>query len=198
MDIPPDCLFTVRFGGGTWHQFASRGDHGRHPVFFALSCHTNELGGELPAGIRQSVLSGDAGIATLTELLPQVISDLLLREPIRHEQVPTTRLSLDTAPGTFRNALHGVTRCFAGLFLGSLSALRKARGFVAVGSRPLVVEEVGQDSQGSMLHEQLSQHNHQDNFRLTMRGEGYSQLSARQLLAELLEGFLARPPPVVS
>jgi hypothetical protein len=47
VDIPPDCLFTVRFGGGTWHQFASRRDHGRHPVFFALSCHTNELGGEL-------------------------------------------------------------------------------------------------------------------------------------------------------
>ena len=22
VDIPPDCLFTVRFGGGTWHQFA--------------------------------------------------------------------------------------------------------------------------------------------------------------------------------
>src|SRR5688572_18204365 len=47
VDIPGDCLFTVRFGGGTWHQFLPRPGHGAHPALFALSCHTNELGGEL-------------------------------------------------------------------------------------------------------------------------------------------------------
>jgi hypothetical protein len=35
--IPPDCLFTVRFGGGAWHQFASNSP--AHPALFALSCH---------------------------------------------------------------------------------------------------------------------------------------------------------------
>ena len=36
VQIPPDCLFTVRFGGGTWHQFVPR--HPGHPALFALSC----------------------------------------------------------------------------------------------------------------------------------------------------------------
>ena len=198
VDIPPDCLFTVRFGGGTWHQFASRRDHGRHPVFFALSCHTNELGGELDEELRERVLSGDAGIAMLTELLPAAVDELLQREPIQHAQVPTTRLSLDAAPGTFRHAMHRVMRCFAGLFRGAWSRLRDVSGFVTNGIRPLVVEELNQLPQGSLLHEQLSTHHHQDTFRLTVRGEGYSKLSAQAVLAEVLEGFLVRRPTGVS
>ena len=45
INIPPDCLFTVRFGGETWHQFWPLSTNSLHPVFFALSCHTDELGG---------------------------------------------------------------------------------------------------------------------------------------------------------
>ena len=198
VDIPPDCLFTVRFGGGTWHQFAARRDHGRHPVFFALSCHTNELGGELSEATREQVLSGAAGIATLTELLPEAVSDLLLREPIVHAQIPTTRLALDTAPGSLRHATHRVMRCFAGLFRGAWSALRDAPGFVAAGDRPLLVEELENPPGHSLLQEQLAQHDHQDTFRLTVRGQGYARLSSAQLLGEVLEGFLLRRPAGVS
>jgi hypothetical protein len=198
VDIPPDSLFTVRFGGGTWHQFASRHDQGRHPVFFALSCHTNELGGELDEGVRDSVLSGDAGIATLTQLLPVAVKELLQREPIQHAQVPTTRLSLDAAPGTLRHSTHRVMRCFAGLFRGAWSALRDVPGYVAAGIRPFVVEELRQLPEGSMLQNELDGHHHQDTFRLTVRGEGYSHLSSQQVLAEVLEGFLVRRPTGVS
>lgn len=198
VDIPPDCLFTVRFGGGTWHEFASRHDHGRHPVFFALSCHTDELGGELEAGVRERVLSGDAGIATLTELLPQSVSDLLQREPILHAQVPTTRLSLDHAPGTFGHVIRRVTRCFAGLFRSALTTLRGVPGFIATDIRPLVVEEIDDPPEGSLLYGQLAQHHHQDTFRLTVRGKGYAHLSAQEVLAEVLEGFLVRRPAGVS
>jgi hypothetical protein len=199
VDVPPDCLFTVRFGGGTWHQFASRNDRARHPVFFALSCHTNELGGDLAESARASVLSGNAGIATLTELLPDAVADLLRREPIRHAEIPTTNLSLDAAPGTLGYHLHRVTRCFAGLFRGAVGALRHVQGFVSGGSRQLVVEELRQLPQGSLLQEQLPDHyDHQDTFRLTVRGQGYSRLSSQQLLAEVLEGFLVARPTGVS
>ncbi|MEP6908653.1 MAG: DUF2867 domain-containing protein [Pseudoxanthomonas sp.] len=149
--------------------------------------------------MRASVLSGDAGIATLTELLPQSVAQLLLREPIVHAQVPTVALSLDRAPGTFGHAVQRVMRCFAGLFRGAWSALRDAPGFIAAGDRPLLVEEIEQPPEGSLLHTQLTPlHHHQDTFRLTVRGEGYARLSAQQLLAEVLEGFLVNRPPVVS
>ncbi|MEO8366270.1 MAG: DUF2867 domain-containing protein [Pseudoxanthomonas sp.] len=199
IDIPPDCLFTARFGGGTWHQFASRNDRARHPVFFALSCHTNELGGQLPEAARASVLSGNAGIATLTELLPVAVTDLLQREPVRHREIPITSLSLDAAPGTIAYQLHRVMHCFAGLLRGALGAMQDFKGFVAGGSHQLVVQELQQLPPGSLLHEQLPERSdHQDIFRLTVRGEGYSRLSSRQVMAEVLEGFLVARPLGVS
>ncbi len=52
INIPPDCLFTARFGGETWHQFWPLSKNSLHPVFFALSCHTDELGGNLSEELR--------------------------------------------------------------------------------------------------------------------------------------------------
>ncbi|MET0893295.1 MAG: DUF2867 domain-containing protein [Pseudoxanthomonas sp.] len=199
VDIPPDCLFTVRFGGGTWHQFASRRDHGRHPVFFALSCHTNELGGELDGVTKESVLAGSAGIATLTELLPQQLRNLLEIEPIRHAEVPTTLLSLQAAPGTLQHALLRVIRCSAGLFRGALSNTRSAPGFIVAGRPSPAVEQLRQPPAGSLLLQHLEdEFHHQDTFSLTVRGEGYSRLSSERVLAELLQGFLQRSPTGVS
>lgn len=42
INIPPDCMFCVRFGGETWHQFWPLSKNALHPVFFALSCHTDD------------------------------------------------------------------------------------------------------------------------------------------------------------
>ena len=40
VNIPPDCMFTVRFGGETWHQFSALARNSLHPVFFAPNCMT--------------------------------------------------------------------------------------------------------------------------------------------------------------
>ncbi|PAM49958.1 hypothetical protein CEJ63_22525, partial [Acinetobacter baumannii] len=66
--IPPDCLFTVRFGGGTWHQFASNSP--AHPALFALSCHSNELAGAMSEQARVQAQANAADIPSLTEVLP--------------------------------------------------------------------------------------------------------------------------------
>lgn len=71
VSVPADSLFTVRFGGGTWHQFLPGQAHRGHPALFALSCHPDEYSGALDAQTRAAVASGEADIATLTELLPQ-------------------------------------------------------------------------------------------------------------------------------
>src|SRR3954471_18022846 len=77
VDIPADCLFTVRFGGGTWHQFAPLRPDSSHPTLFALSCHTNEFGGLIDPGLVERVGEGKANIHDLTELLPPSVSDYL-------------------------------------------------------------------------------------------------------------------------
>ncbi|UUZ56280.1 hypothetical protein LP419_14250 [Massilia sp. H-1] len=65
INIPPDCMFTVRFGGETWHQFAPLTENSVHPVFFALSCHTNELGGAARGAAPES--HGQRGDHSLTD-----------------------------------------------------------------------------------------------------------------------------------
>ena len=77
INIPPDCMFTVRFGGETWHQFSPLSRKSMHPAFFALSCHTNELGGNLPHDLKQKVLANEASIPALTELLPPEVAALV-------------------------------------------------------------------------------------------------------------------------
>lgn len=68
--IPADSLFTVRFGAGTWHRFMPGMPDAGHPTLFAISCHPDELAGDLDPAQRQSVLDRSADIPTLTELLP--------------------------------------------------------------------------------------------------------------------------------
>ena len=99
--LPPDSLFTVRFGDGAWHQFAAPHAGSAHPVFFALSCHTDELGGPLPQAERDRVLSGDANLASLTELLPDAVLALLEDMPPDAAAIPTVALAFDAAPGQF-------------------------------------------------------------------------------------------------
>jgi hypothetical protein len=71
VNIPPDSLFTVRFGGETWHQFVPLHRNSAHPALFALSCHTNELGGELPQALRERIAANAPTFLRLTEVLPE-------------------------------------------------------------------------------------------------------------------------------
>jgi hypothetical protein len=91
INIPPDCMFTVRFGGETWHQFFPLIENSSHPVFFALSCHTNELGGDLSEPLRQKVIDNQANIPSLTQLLPQNIIDIIEQDNFDHGKLQRPR-----------------------------------------------------------------------------------------------------------
>ncbi|WP_313241961.1 DUF2867 domain-containing protein [Stenotrophomonas sp.] len=90
VDIPPDCLFTVRFGGGTWHQFVSR--RPPHPALFALSCHPDDRAGALSDAQRARVADGSADLPTLTDTLPPVVQHLL--DELDMDSVPRVTLSM--------------------------------------------------------------------------------------------------------
>lgn len=93
VEVPPDALFVVRFGGGTWHQFvSSRGE--AHAALFALSFHSNELGGALTEQQREAVCGNRADIPALTELLPAPLQRAWSAASAALDTVPTTRLRL--------------------------------------------------------------------------------------------------------
>lgn len=198
VDIPPDCLFTVRFGGGTWHQFAPLRAGSSHPTLFALSCHTNELGGIHDPALLERVGQGHASIHNLTELLPPEVVAYLQAHPLRHEAVPTLSLSLHEAPGSLLGALCSVVRRAAGR-LSVIAGIcqRRVRGFV--GRRGPVVVPLPQPPEDSLLRRQLSERfEHEDTFQLVLHGYAASGNLATSLLADVLEGFLRNRPAGVS
>ncbi|WP_325051458.1 MULTISPECIES: DUF2867 domain-containing protein [Rhodanobacter] len=200
INIPADCLFTVRFGGDTWHQFAPLAKHSLHPAFFALSCHTNELGGDLPDTLREQVRADAASIPALTVLLPAEVSDLLRNIPAGRLHVPTTWLSLDAPPGTPRGLLCKSVRCVAGLIRGGWAAWRRTSGFLGENGGRLAITELDHLPADSMLAQQLTgaPHHHQDMFGLTLARRDVASNSATILLSQLLDGFLSHPPAGVS
>ncbi len=199
INIPPDCMFTVRFGGETWHQFAPLTKDAVHPVFFALSCHTNELGGELPDELKQQVLANEATIPALTTLLPQAVMDLL-EDAMVQTRIATIDLSLDAAPGTLQRAMCGGVRGSAGKVLGAWGSWRGSRGFVSSQASRSRVLELEQTPEGSLLRTQLNEQafHHEDTFSLTMDLAAFDQSTASTLLAAVLDGFLSSPPSSVA
>jgi hypothetical protein len=198
VDIPPDCLFTVRFGGGTWHQFAPLLPAASHPTLFALSCHTNELGGIDDPALREQVGEGGANIHVLTELLPQPVSDYLQENPLRHGDIPTLALSLNERPGSVLGALCGLVRRVAGR-VRSLTAACRCRVAGFVGRRGPGVVELPRAVQGSLLERHLAERfEHEDTFLLVLHGGAVNGGSAGSLLADVLEGFLSNRPVFVS
>jgi hypothetical protein len=200
INIPPDCLFTVRFGGDTWHQFAPLANHSLHPAFFALSCHTNELGGDLPDALRAQVQANAGSIPALTVLLPTAVADLLRAVPAGHLHVPTTHLSLDALPGTLQALLCRSVRCAAGLIRGAWAAWRRTRGFLSEHGGRLAVTELDALPAGSLLAQQLNGKpcQHHDMMLLTLNASDVASTSATVLLSRLLDGFLSNPPAGVS
>ena len=198
INVPADCLFTVRFGGDTWHQFAPLTTRSLHPAFFALSCHTNELGGDLPDALRAQVLANAASIPSLTTLLPAEVGELLRDIPTDHLHVPTTYLSLDAPPGTLQGLLCKSVRRIAGLARGAWAAWRRSAGFFGEGGGRFTVTELDHLPAGSLLAQQLtaSPHHHQDMFRLSIASRDVAGATA--LLSRLLDGFLSNPPASVS
>jgi hypothetical protein len=198
--VPPDCLFTVRFGGDTWHQFMPADEKSTHPAFFALSCHTNELGGDLSPEQRQQVLANKADIPSLTELLPESVLSLLGDTPLALWGVPSTSLALDAAPGGLLAEFCRRTRSAAGRASGELAQMRRPAGFIVERTSQEQVLEHAAVPGHSLLHTQLVGQDvqHEDHFTLTVLANALPAASVQESLAMLLEGFLTNPPTGVT
>jgi hypothetical protein len=198
VDVPPDCLFTVRFGGGTWHQFAPLRPASSHPTLFALSCHTNELGGIRDPALLQQVGEGGANIHDLTELLPQPVIDHLREHPRCLAEVPTLALSVSGRPGGLLSQACSLVRRVAGRLRSWGAACRcGVEGFV--GRQGRVVVELPRAEPGSLLERQFPERfDHEDTFLLVLHGGGARGVRAAALLADVLEGFLSNRPMGVS
>lgn len=196
VEIPPDCLFTVRFGGGTWHQFLPRDAAAGHPALFALSCHTNELGGELDAEQRRRVLANEADIPTLTELLPESVTALLATADAG--EVPTITLSLTAATTSLRGRFCARTRGLSGRWRRALGRWRRPVGFLADSGASPVVELTEPPPQSLLWRQFGDTFTHQDSFALEIDAADLPTASASQLLAGLLDGFLENRPAGVS
>ena len=192
-------MFTVRFGGETWHQFAPLTPNSIHPVFFALSCHTNELGGNLPEALKQQVLANEATIPCLTSLLPQNVL-ALLEQAFEQTRVNTVDLALDAPPGTLQRAVCGTARGSAGMLLGAWGRWRSAKGYVSLEARRSNVLELTQTPPGSLLLTQFDgeRFDHEDTFCLTMDLSSFKEDTATSLLSAVLNGFLERQPAGVA
>jgi hypothetical protein len=198
VSIPPDCLFTVRFGRAVWHQFlASEGKH-RHPALFAISSHPNELDGALSAAQKQQVEANQAGIASLTEVLPEAVRTLLAGVDWERAGVAHTRLAMHT-PFQSMLAQCSRLRSFFGSVRQALVAKLSYRAyqFQNGGGRSVQRAEATPnalldaclapvDSRGKAVHT--------DYFYIHVGAEESAALSAPALLARLLEAFVEHPP----
>lgn len=191
--VPPDCLFTVRFGSGTWHQFVSRNPP--HPALFALSCHTNEMGGRLDDAQRAQVLANAATIPSLTEVLPQSVQDLFARAD--RSSIPRVDLALHAAPTSVASRACALVRDLAGrlrvrLRSGDGGYLGRPESKRAVRVRATLPDD-------SLLEVALpAARGHDDCVSLTLSAREVGRASAHDLLVRVLEGFLENRPIGVS
>ncbi|GGD37659.1 DUF2867 domain-containing protein [Pseudoxanthomonas indica] len=192
--LPADCLFTVRFGDGAWHQFAPLRTSSRHPVFFALSCHTNELGGPLTDSERQQVAAGTANLASLTELLPEVVARVAASRSADDAMTPTISLSLEAPADSAIAALCAHARAASGRLRAWIGLCRHAGGFIS--ARRIPVQAMPATPADSLLAGELPAHHHDDSFVLTQAVP--TRRNAEDWLAQVLDGFLQQRPAGVT
>jgi hypothetical protein len=200
INIPPDCLFSVRFGGETWHQFWPLSKNSLHPVFFALSCHTDELGGNLSDDLRARIKANTADIPTLTEVLPDDIAQLIRSRSFLQEVVPTTTLSLDAPAGTIHRKVCDTFRGGMGILRGFWGGQHRPGGYVSKADIATTVIELEAVPADSLLRQHLNagEAHHQDTFMISLNGMDFGDLKATKILELLLEGFLNNAPQGVS
>lgn len=200
INIPPDCLFTVRFGGATWHQFWPLSRNSLHPVFFALSCHTDELGGNLSEALKAKIIANKANIPTLTETLPPELSSLIQSKSFQNNVVLTTTLSLDAPAGTMHRLVCDTVRGTMGVIRSIWAGRSNTSGFISQTALTQNIKALDALPEHSLLHNQLAGErlHHEDTFSLTIENSGFKNLTASQLLEDLLEGFLLNTSKGVS
>lgn len=200
INIPADCLFTVRFGGEVWHQFFPLSKNSLHPVFFALSCHTDELGGNLSEDMKAKIILNEANIPALTELRPPEVSKLMQLNNSWERNAHTTTLSLDAPAGTWHRKVCDAFRSGMGILRGSLGSFFSVNGYIAETDFTKTVIELSSIPENSLLRKHLTNKalHHEDTFLLSISDLNMQDLKAKQLLAILLEGFLVNSPKNVS
>lgn len=193
VDVAPDCLFTVRFSGENWHQFVPLDAGSRHPAFFALSTHTNELGGQLSDTLRARVLEDRADIPSLTQLLPETVIALLKTSPVARHRVPTTVLSFNDRPGGVSEMICNAYRSLAGSLRGLLARALVRPGFITELRPPRVLEQRDLPPDSLLWHQLAGRVvHHQDRFTMTVSpAAADAPPDAAALLADLLGSFLS-------
>lgn len=193
VNIPADCLFTVRFPGGVWHQFVPLVANTVHPALFAISCHSNELSGIDDAALRQAVLDNSASIPGLTMLLPDEISTLVTPEALSAHHIPLTTLSFNTPSDTLLYKFCNRFRSIAGIFRSYLArfagqGFSKTRATYAVRRCQIPAE--------SLLSRQFSGERceHEDCFSIDIKPENVPlDATSSVLLAKMLDAFVSQP-----
>jgi len=226
VEIPPDCLFSVRFGGETWHQFLPLDARSGQPAFVALSVHTNELGGNLSDELKQQVISGEASIPSLTQLLPAAVSEQLASIPPDSLSVPTTRLRLDAPSESILAQACQLARVNAGRLRGAWTTASPLGmpGFQEGWGGEHVVRELHALPVDSLLQQSVNygdkpseKIHHEDTFQILLSLDAsllaklsangaietdlfstLHTLSATRLLSSVLEGFVNSPPEGVA
>ncbi|MBB4130085.1 hypothetical protein GGR62_000833 [Xanthomonas campestris] len=198
VDLPGDSLFTVRFGGGTWHQFAPAQDNAPHSAFFALSCHPDETGGALSAAQQALVGQGQATIASLTELLPASVTALLQAAPLRAADVPTVWLSFHVKPQSWQQRACSRMRRWSGRLRQLLSRTQRP-GFVATSVAPLRLRTLQTLPADALLREQFHRDVHfEDAHQLRLDTRQLRTDGLHGVLCDLLQAFVDQPPGTVS
>jgi hypothetical protein len=200
VNLPADCLFTVRFGGGTWHQFMPLREGAMHSAFFALSCHPDESAGTLTLEQRQSVASGQATIATLTELLPDAVAELLAAPDFRQDEIAKVWMSFDVQPESWQQRFCSRLRSASGRFRRGISLRRQQRtGFVATAPALPRVRALSRPPADSLLCGQLADDYHfEDTYSMRLDFRQLRASNLHGLLADLLQSFVEQPSSGVS
>mgnify|MGYP003384537708 CR=1 FL=1 len=198
INLPADSLFTVRFGGGTWHQFVPLQVDSGHPALFALSCHINELGGVQDEAEQAKIIANQASIPSLTHTLPANVLALLQSATPAHSN--TIDLSLHVPSNSLRFALCKRIRAGLGALFAGLVAGREMLGFLANRSKPLKASMMRQLPEGSLLAQQFQGQKiaHEDMFSITLARSEFPAADVASLLVVLLDNFVRNPPSGVT
>jgi len=191
VNIPPDCLFVVRFPGMVWHQFVPLQPNTAHPALFAISCHSNELSGIENTELQNKIIENDASIPSLTTLLPDSINALVSHSYLATLQVPTTTLSFNAPANTLQQHFCSRFRAFMGSFKGYFTRFA-GRGFLSINK---AFKAVKRSTPANSLLQQFYREEceHEDCFSIDIKVCDAPSTNSALLLEHILDAFITQP-----
>ena len=200
VSIPPDCLFSVRFDGGTWHQFATLDPASAQPALFALSCHPDELGGLSEPELKARVERNEGSIPLLTHILPRQAQVAARRALTHPHRLRSTALYLQAPTAGWRNVLCAGVRAPLGRLRGMLARINQTTGSLKSSIPGLKVEKLASPPDDSLLHRHFAAEpvHHDDSFRCIVADPALNNRSASDILDTLLESFESKPPITIT